>query len=73
VQCARIEIRSVRPDKRSGLRIHNDAIEHSKVLKRTEQRAVEHRPKVDVLSAAVVEAHDELVRPNHFETGDADD
>jgi hypothetical protein len=72
VQCAGIEIRPVRPHQRSGLGVQDHAIEHRKILKRTEQRAVKHGPKVDVLSSAVTEAQGNLVRPSHFEAGHAD-
>ena len=73
MQRARIEIGPVRPNKGSGLRIQDHAIEHAKILKRTVQRAVEDWPKVDVLTTPVTEADTELVRPSHFEAGDADD
>lgn len=33
---------------------------------------MKYRPKVDVLSSAVTEAHGDLVRPSYFEAGHAD-
>ena len=72
VQCAGIEIGPVRPHQRSGLRVQDDAIEDSKVLKRSEQRTMKYWPEVDVLSSAVTEAHRDLVRPRHFESRHAD-
>jgi hypothetical protein len=73
VERAGIEVRSVRPHEGSGLGIEDDAIEHSNVLKGTEQRAMKHRLKVDVLLGSVIEAHGELVRADHFEAGDTND
>lgn len=73
MQRARIKIRSVRPNERPGFRIQKDAVEYVNVLERTEERAVQYWPKVDVLTAPVAETDHEGVWPCHFKSGNSND
>jgi hypothetical protein len=69
----RVEVGSIRPHKRAGLGIHGHTIESSHVLKRAEEGAVEHRPKIDALLSAVIKRHRKTIRTNDLEPGDAVD
>lgn len=49
VKCRGIEVRIVRPDDSTNLRVEPDRMEGGQVLQRLKQRTMQHRPEVDAL------------------------
>ena len=55
MQCSRIEVRPIRPDKRVNLGIQRDLLKQLQVLERTMHLAHERKPEINLPGQAVVE------------------